>query len=120
MKDTRMARYVLANSFVASASVNFVNRTGISSFKAPSANTFAKRLALSDCSPTMILDGYKLSYKALPSLRNSGENMMLSVSNFSLTDFVYLTGMVDLITMTASGLMDYIFSITVSTLLVSV
>ena len=43
---------------------------------------------------------------------------MFPVSNFSLTDFVYPTGTVDLITITASGLMDSTPAITASTVLV--
>ena len=38
--------------------------------------------------PTMIRDGYSLSYNALDSLRNSGLKMMLSQWNFSRTDAV--------------------------------
>ena len=33
---------------------------------------------------TIILDGYKLSYKDLPSLKNSGLNIMFSILNFLL------------------------------------
>jgi len=38
------------------------------------------------------------------SLRNSGEKMILSVLNFSFTDFVYPTGTVYLMTITVFGL----------------
>ena len=105
-------------SFTASASVESVNNTGISSFIAPSIKRSANFLALSLCSPTIILEGYKLSYKALPSLKNSGENIIFSVSNISLTLFVYPTGTVDFIIIVASGFIESTLAITASTLLV--
>ena len=113
---TLNARYVLENNLTASASVLSINTTGISSFIAPSINIFANFFALSDCSPTIILDGYKLSYKARPSLKNSGENIILSVSNIALTFSVYPTGTVDLITIVACGFIESTFAITASTL----
>lgn len=48
----------------------------MSSFIAPCAKRFAKISARSDFSPTIILDGYKLSNKAFPSLKNSGEKKL--------------------------------------------
>ena len=95
-----------------------VNNTGISSLIAPSFKRLANFSALSLCSPTIILEGWRLSYKAFPSLKNSGEKIMLSASNISFTLFVYPTGTVDLITIVASGLIDSTFAITASTLLV--
>ena len=91
----------------------------MSSFIAPSANKLANFLALSDFSPTIIRDGYKLSYNALPSLKNSGENIIFYVLNIFLTFFVYPTGTVDFITIIASGFTDKTFAITTSTLLIS-
>ena len=71
--------------------------------------------ARSDCSPTIILEGYRLSYKAFPSRKNSGENMIFSHPVSSLTFAVYPTGTVDLITITASGLIFITPAITAST-----
>src|SRR5690554_5014893 len=99
---------------MASASVELVKRIEISFLSAPSAKRLAKVLALSDCSPTIIREGYRLSYKALPSLKNSGEKIILSVLNISLTSFVYPTGMVDLIIITASGLIERTAAMTLS------
>ncbi|MNN42544.1 hypothetical protein D3C81_1567310 [compost metagenome] len=45
-----------------------------------------------------------MSYSAFPSRRNSGEKMMLRVPNRSRSSSVQPTGMVDLMTITASGL----------------
>ena len=54
---TLIARYVFENSFTASASVEFVDKTSISSLIALSTSKSATFLALSDYSPTIILDG---------------------------------------------------------------
>ena len=51
--------------------------------------------------PTMIREGYKLSYSAMLSLRNSGEKRMFPHPNFSRSAEVYPTGTVLLITTTA-------------------
>jgi hypothetical protein len=67
---------VLANNFIASASVESVNNVGTSFFIAPCNNRSANNFALSLFSPMTILEGYKLSYKAFPSLKNSGENII--------------------------------------------
>ena len=48
-------------------------------------------------SPTTILEGYKLSSKAEPSLRNSGEKIFL-FSNLSFNSSVKPIGIVDFIT----------------------
>ena len=48
-------------SFTASASVESVSKISIFCLIAPCAKRFAKVLALSDFSPTIILLGYKLS-----------------------------------------------------------
>ena len=50
----------------------------------------------------MILEEYKLSYNAFPSIKNSGENIMLSVSNISLTFLVYPTR-----TLYLNSILDY-------------
>ena len=47
-KDTRIAKYVFAKSFIASASVDPTNRVSISCFSAASANKLAKKACLSD------------------------------------------------------------------------
>ena len=69
--------------------------------------------------PTMMREGYRLSYSALDSRRNSGLNRMLSVPNFSRTLAVYPTGMVDLMTMMASALYCMTSLMTASTAEVS-
>ena len=69
---TLVTRYVLENNFTAYASVELINSTG----------TFFT--SLFDCSPTIIFEGYRLSYSAFPYVKNSSENIMLSVSNISL------------------------------------
>lgn len=58
---------------MASASVASVKSVGTSSLTAPSFNKLANVVARSLCSPTIIREGYKLSYNARPSLKNSGE-----------------------------------------------
>jgi len=68
----------------------------MSFFTAPSFNKLANFFALSLISPTTILDGYRLSYNAFPSLKNSGENIMLLVLYFFRASLVYPTGTVDL------------------------
>ena len=70
---------MLANNLTASASVEFINKTFTLSFNEASTNKLAKILPLSLFSPTIILDGYRLSYKACPSLKNSGEKKILSI-----------------------------------------
>ena len=67
------------------------------------------------CSPTIIRDGYKLSYNALSSRKKFGEKIKLSVSNISRTFSVYPTGTVDLMTIVASGLIDKTLGIKSST-----
>ena len=120
-KETLIAKYVLANNLTASASVGLIYKTGISVLIAPSCSIFANTSAdLFNFSsfksvPTIILDGYKLSYKARPSRRNSGENRILLVWYFSLTDSVYPTGTVDLIIIIALGFTSNTCSITLST-----
>ena len=110
---------MLANNFIASASVLSVNKTSTSSLIAPSFKRLAKTLALCDISPTTIRLGYKLSYKALPSLKNSGLKIIRSVLNFFDTSFVYPTGIVLLITIMAFSLQERTFEITSSTAEVS-
>ena len=51
----------------------------------------------------MMRDGCKLSYNALPSLKNSGEKIILLNLYFFFILSVYPTGIVDLITMVAFG-----------------
>ena len=112
---------MLANNLTASASVGFVNKTSIFSFNAPSTRSFANVCAacfifsLLSGAPTIILEGYKLSYNALPSRKNSGEKIIFSVSYFFLTLSVYPTGTVDLITIIASLFTLRTSSITCST-----
>ena len=57
----------------------------------------------------------KLSYKAFPSLKNSGENIILSILYFFLTLLIKPTGIVDLITIIAFELLIKTCSITDST-----
>ena len=109
----------MANNLTASASVESIYFVSILSFIAPSFNKFANSIALSDFSPTIILDGYKLSYKALPSLKNSGENIIFVIPYFFFIDSTYPTGIVDFITIVVSRLIEITFSIMSSTELVS-
>ena len=112
---------MLANNFTASASVNPIIKVSIFSLIAPScnnpANVFAAftSLAFSTSVPTIILDGYRLSYNAFDSRKNSGLKIILSQWNFSLMLAVYPTGIVDLITIIASGLYSITSLITAST-----
>jgi hypothetical protein len=86
---------------------------------APSFKRFANISAFFECSPTTILEGYKLSYKAFPSLRNSGEKMILKSGCFSRCSCVYPTGIVDLIMIVAFELYLETSKITLSTVDVS-
>src|SRR5699024_11376117 len=98
------------------------NKVRISSLRAPSCNNSAKISAFSRDSSsqeTIIREGYKLSYKAFDSRKNSGLNKMFFVLYFLRTDSVYPTGMVDLIIIVALGLAFNTNSITVSTAEVS-
>ena len=79
------------------------------SFKAAAFNKLANSAAYWLFSQTIILDVYKLSYKALPSLKNSGENIMLSIPYFSFIFLVNPTGIVDLITIVVSMLRLFTF-----------
>ena len=67
----------------------------------------------------MILLGYKLSYKALPSLKNSGQKIILLEPITSLMCLVYPTGIVDFITIIAFGFTFVTTLITASTAEVS-
>jgi len=60
----------------------------------------------------IILDGYKLSYNAFDSLRNSGQNKKFKSEYLLAIFFVYPTGTVDLITTIADELYFIIFSTT--------
>ena len=104
---------------IASASVLSVNNTGVSSSSDASFNKPAKTSASLVCAPTTILDGCKLSYKARPSLKNSGEKIIFSYWYFSRIVFVYPTGIVDLIMIVAWSLYFKTVSIASSTLDVS-
>ena len=91
---------LLGFSFIASASVASVNKRAISVLFAPCCNKPAKIAARSDCSPTIIREGYKLSCNAFPSRKNSGEKRILSLPNCAFIFLVYPTGTVDLSTIT--------------------
>ena len=60
-------------------------------------------------------DGYKLSYKAFDSRKNSGLKIIFLVLYFLRTEAVYPTGMVDLIIIIASGFVFNTSSMTAST-----
>ena len=79
---TRIARYVFENNLIASASEEGTNNFGTSFSSDALSSKSANKMARSDISPTMIRDGCKLSYKAFPSRKNSGENIKFSVPNF--------------------------------------
>ena len=91
----------MENNLTASASEQFIKSTSIFSLTALSIKISANFIALSDSSPTIILEGNKLSYNAFPSLKNSGENKILLKLNLILVLAVKPTGTVDLITITA-------------------
>ena len=82
---------------------------------APSTSRSAKRRARSLTSPTTMRLGWRLSSRALPSRRNSGLKMRLSVPSLSRSPLVKPTGIVDLTTMTASGLVAMTSAMTPST-----
>ena len=75
----------MAKSFTASASVDPINSVSTDSFSVPSCKSAANRRAASKSlpsslsTPTIIRLGYRLSYKALDSLKNSGLNRILDV-----------------------------------------
>ena len=116
---TLSAKYVFANNLTASASVGSINLTTTSSFKQLSFNNLANFSALSDFSPTIILDGYKLSYNAFPSLKNSGLNIIFSISYFSFIACIKPTGTVDLTTIVVFIFISFTFFIISSTVDVS-
>ena len=77
-ENKKKFKYVFANSLIASASFELEKRMAISSsfLNEQSASMLANSFAFTELLPTIILDGYKLSCKAFPSLRNSGENII--------------------------------------------
>ena len=86
-----IAKYVLAKSLTASASVKPMNSVSIFSLIAPCWRSFAKISASSlesSSQETIIVDGERLSYSAFDSRRNSGLKMIFFVLYFSLTDAV--------------------------------
>lgn len=75
----------IGKSFTASASVKPIKRVSMLSLSAPCFSNAAKRWALSShvlSHETIIRDGYRLSYSAFDSLKNSGLNMILFVWYF--------------------------------------
>ena len=68
---------MLANNLIASASLDPVCRISTESgFFIELNNIFKKFLSWSDlCPPKIILEGLRLSFKADPSLKNSGEKL---------------------------------------------
>ena len=109
------AKYVLENNFTASASVDFINFIVTSFFNEDSFNKSANFFACSFLSPKIILDGYKLSYSAFPSLKNSGENIILFILYFVFILSVNPTGTVDLIIIVVCIFIFFIFSMVSST-----
>ena len=69
--------------------------------------------------PTTMRLGYRLSYSAFDSRRNSGLNRMFFTPYFAFTEAVNPTGTVLLTTMYASGFTRLTSWITLSTALVS-
>ena len=78
----------------------------------------ANSLAPFETPPIIIRDGYKLSSRAKPSRKNSGEKIILLVFDLFLILWVKPTGTVDLITKVALGFINNTSEITVSTDLV--
>ena len=88
------------------------------SLMAPCCRRVAKVRAfslLSSSQETMMREGYRLSYSALDSRRNSGLKMMFLVWYFYRTEAVNPTGMVDLMIIVASGFTFRTSSMTAST-----
>ena len=98
-----MAKYELENSLIASASRVPVNNTGTSTFFDPDNSKFAIFFAFSERSPTTMREGYKLSFKARPSLKNSGEKIMLEVLKCARCVSTKPIGMVDFMMMMHFG-----------------
>ena len=108
----------MANSLIASASVEPVNITG-PQVSAPAVSRSAKPCAAGVVSPTMIREGCRLSQSARPSRRNSGENRIASLPCSARIRAVKPTGTVDLTTTVAPGAKRRASEITCSTLAVS-
>ena len=106
---------MLENNFIDSASFDEVNKILVLDFKDTCFRIFAKIIALGHLLPTTILDGYRLSYRAYPSLKNSGEKIILSVLYLFFRYSVCPSGRVDLITIKAFLLILKISLIVLST-----
>ena len=110
---------MLANSLIASASVGSVSSTGTSGSSEPSSSRSANCLPRALRSPTTIRDGWRLSWSARPSRRNSGLNTIGSPGVAASIRSVKPTGTVDLTTRVASGAAAWASARTRSTELVS-
>ena len=104
---------------MASASVLSVSSTGTSVSTAASASSRAKASPAGPRSPTTIREGWRLSWSARPSRRNSGEKSTRSVPSRSRSAAVNPTGTVDFMTAVARGSISRMSATTCSTLLVS-
>ena len=91
----------------------------MSFLEAASLSKFPNSIAFLQSLPTTILDGKRLSFKACPSLRNSGENIIFVEENFSCNFLVYPIGIVDLIIIVAFLLIEIASRTTVSRIEVS-
>ena len=118
-KDILSAKYVFENNFTDSASFESIYLITTSFFKELFFKILPNLIASLLLSPIIILEGYKLSYKAFPSLKNSGENIIFFFLYFFLNSLVYPIGIVDLIIIVASLFTSIIFLIVSSTLCVS-
>jgi hypothetical protein len=105
---------VLENSLIASASVEPTIWTGLSCEAVPASSRSAKTLASAVASPTMIRLGYRLSWSAWPSRRNSGENSTSRPCSLVIRS-EKPTGTVDFTTGTACGATSTTVRITDST-----
>ena len=96
-KEIRKARYIFEKSFIDSASVGDVIKVFIFFLIEDFCKIFKKFLALLDLEPQIILEGYKESFSASPSLRNSGKKANSKFGYFFLILSVKPIGRVDLI-----------------------
>ena len=101
-KAMRIARKVFENNFTASASPEGINIGDIFLISDPSISKFANSFDCFESPPIMIRVGNRLSFSALPSLKNSGEKIIRSVECFFCKNSVCPTGIVDLMITKAS------------------
>ena len=100
----------MENNFDDSASVEFVYIVWTFLSSEASISNLANSLAFLEWEPITILDGWRLSFKALPSLKNSGTKIISKLGYFFCIFFIYPTGIVDRIITVGLELDFWIFS----------